>query len=102
MVLHEQDRFGNILPVGVFSRLTFRWINNTLKHGNRSRIQEKDIPELKTKDSAELLAQVFEKNWQNEEHLSGLRPERKWPFLLRVLIKVIGFLLNAMLTFLWM
>ena len=99
MVLYEQDRFGNILPVGIISRLTFRWINNTLKHGNRSRIQEKDIPELRKNDSAEQIVQGFEKNWQHEEHLAGLSPGRKWPLLLRVLLKV-TFLLSIVDIFL--
>ena len=88
MALHEQDRFGNLVPVGFLSRLTFSWINNTLKHGNRSQIQDKDLLVISDKYSSESLVEVLENTWKEEEHLAGVNPDRTCPLLLKVIFKV--------------
>ncbi|KXJ27278.1 hypothetical protein AC249_AIPGENE19073 [Exaiptasia diaphana] len=84
--LHEEDRFGNILPVGLLSRVTYSWINKTLKHGNRSQLQEKDLLKLRKKESSESLTELLEMSWKEEEHLGGTDPDRKF-LLLRALFK---------------
>lgn len=89
MALHEQDRFGNLVPVSFLSRLTFSWVNKSLQHGNRSQLQEKDLLELPDKDSTPSLEQVLESAWRGEEHLQGANPDRNYPVLLRALFKVI-------------
>lgn len=85
--LHEEDRFGNILPVSLLSRVTYRWINKTLNHGNRSQLQEKDLLKLREKESSQCLIEVLEMSWKEEEHLGGTDPDRKG-LLLRALFKV--------------
>lgn len=88
MILHEKDRFGNLIPRSLFSRVTFSWIAKTLQHGNKSQIQEVHLLELSDKNSAEQLSQRLEKTWKEEETLVEANPGTKVSLLLRALIKV--------------
>jgi len=101
MALHEQDRFGKLVPVNFLSRITYSWINKTLQRGNRSQLQEKDLLELSDSDATETLVEVLENAWTREVHLQGANPDKNHSVLLRALFKVIANMRKCLVVFLY-
>ena len=72
---------------GFFSLLTFSWINNVLKLGNKRPLEEKHLLPLEISFHAERLVGALEREWLAEERASeqNRTKPRLWKAMMRVI-----------------
>ena len=76
---------------GFFSLLTFTWLNNLLRQGNKRPLENDDLPPLLKEDKSELLTQHLEKEWslgcdesQQAKSQRWVKTARLWYALIRL------------------
>ncbi|ESQ44170.1 hypothetical protein EUTSA_v10005744mg [Eutrema salsugineum] len=65
------DRVSEFARAGLFSKLSFWWLNSLIKRGNVKDLEEEDIPELREEERAETCYSLFEENLNEQKRRLG-------------------------------
>ncbi|KAF9901434.1 hypothetical protein EC991_006105 [Linnemannia zychae] len=83
---NNNPKRGPISPennAGLFSQLTFTWLNSLFKIGYSRQIQEEDLYQIMDHRRTDVLGQTLFDNWEAEKRHAGIKNRR--PSLLRAL-----------------
>ncbi|KAL9295498.1 ABC transporter C family member 10 [Arabidopsis thaliana] len=65
------NRVSQFAKAGLFSKLSFWWLNSLIKRGNVKDLEEDDIPELRKEERAETCYSLFEENLIEQKRRLG-------------------------------
>lgn len=65
------NRVSQFAKAGLFSTLSFWWLNSLIKRGNVKDLEEEDIPELRKEERAETCYSLFEENLIEQKRRLG-------------------------------
>ncbi|BFI25689.1 protein MpABCC2 [Marchantia polymorpha subsp. ruderalis] len=93
----QQHQTGGITRAGLFSRLTFTWLNALLTAGSQKPLDLRDLPALDRADECEVNWEAFRRAWEAE------RAEAQLPSLGRALWTTFRgpFCCSVLLSLLW-
>ncbi|XP_010512144.1 PREDICTED: ABC transporter C family member 10 [Camelina sativa] len=75
-------RVSQFAKAGLFSKLSFWWLNSLIKRGNVKDLEEEDIPELRNDERAKTCYSLFEENLNEQKRRLGNSCRR--PSILKV------------------
>ncbi|CAL9245809.1 unnamed protein product [Arabidopsis halleri] len=67
----SDNRVSQFAKAGLFSKLSFWWLNSLIKRGNVKDLEEEDIPELREEERAETCYSLFKENLNEQKRRLG-------------------------------